>query len=125
MEKCATCKLRYTCKNKHWYDCQVDNYKYYMPDERAIDEAKRELNGSKQPKWKKGVDPMCAEIKKEIPNEKYIHVVMQDGKELVYLDRMHKVEFDGHWLTIMGGFIMDEIVFATHADNMQYMYVDE
>lgn len=65
------------------------------------------------------------EIKKEIGNEKYIHVVMQDGKELVYLDRMHTVKFDGYWLIIKGGFSLDEIVFATHADNMQYMYVDK
>ena len=35
------------------------------------------------------------EIKKEIGNEKYIHVVMQDGKEHVYLDRMHTVKLDG------------------------------
>ena len=80
---------------------------------------------SKQLKWKKGVDPMCVEIKKEISNEKYIHVVMRDGKEFVYLDRTHTVKFDGQWMVIKGGFSLEDMVFAAHADNVVYMYVDE
>lgn len=47
MEKCSVCALRYECAGRHQFDCEIRNYQYYVPDEKAIKEIEKEIQGCK------------------------------------------------------------------------------
>lgn len=73
MEKCRTCALRYECKGKTWYDCQMSDYELYVADDKAIVEAEKEIqeckgadNGGNTIKWIKGTKPLPLSVSDEL-----------------------------------------------------------
>ena len=122
MDRCSVCKLRYHCAGKHQFDCEFGNYKFYMPDEKAIEEAKKELCAMSTIKWKKGTEPLPVELKeKKDMEEKYYIVKMKDGKEFAFLERTHSVELEHGLLKIMGGYDLTEVEFVASNEQVLYM----
>ena len=102
-------------------DCEFENYKLYMPDEKALEEAKKELGSMSTIKWKKGTEPMPVELKEKDMEEKYYIVKMKDGKEFAFIERMHSVKFEYGWLKIMSGYDYSDIVFAAREESVEHM----
>lgn len=119
MDRCSVCKLRYLCAGKHQLDCEFENYKFYMPDEKALEEAKKELGSMSTIKWKKGTEPMPVELKeKEVKEEKYYRVTLKNGREFAFVESKHSVKFEYGWLKIIGGFGLSEVVFAASDESV-------
>lgn len=45
MDKCSVCRLRYKCVGMQQFECENNNYRNYVPDEEALEEARADLLG--------------------------------------------------------------------------------